>query len=142
MAKANEIPTVDEIRERLAPLFDDQALRLVILFGSVAKGEGFVHKRSDVDLAFLYDRNVDTVALTNRVSVLLGSDKVDVVDLRKAGPLLRYAAAKSGRVLHEGYSGAFSEFFSLAFRRYVDTKKLRDAREDSIKRFLRERGLQ
>ena len=138
MTGAKEIITVEEVRNKLSPLFQDKGLQLVVLFGSVASGK--VHKRSDIDLAFLFDKQADILALTNHVIRLLHNDQVDVVDLRRASPLLKYSAVKSGRLLYERAPGIFNEFYSLAFRRYVDTKKLRDAQAVAIQQFLRARG--
>ena len=139
MVLIKSIFSVEEIRERLTPLFHDEELRLVLLFGSVATGG--VHRRSDIDLAFLYDRPVDLLGLTNNVIRLLKTDNVDVVDLRRADPLLKFSAARQGKVLYEKTPGIFHEFYSLAFRMYGDTKKLRDAKALSIRIFLEERGL-
>lgn len=74
--------SISDIKDRLAPLFINDGLNLIILFGSVASGT--IQARSDVDIAFLYDRRVDILELTNRVSRLLKTDRVDVVDLRLA----------------------------------------------------------
>ncbi len=74
--------------------------------------------------------------LVNRVTRMLGSDNVDVVDLRRASPLLRYAAAQKGIALYEREPGSFIRFYSLSYRMYVDTKKLRQARARAIERFL------
>lgn len=131
--------SISDIKDKLAPLFDDEGLSLIILFGSMASGA--VHARSDVDLAFLYDRKVDILELTNMASTLLGTDRVDVVDLRLADPLLKFTVARTGKIVYERSPGGFSDFYSLAFRRYVDTKKLRVAQESSIRMFLAERGL-
>ena len=139
MDKPREIIQADEIKERLAPMFGDKGLKLVLLFGSVVTGK--THKRSDIDIAFLFENRVDILDLTNRVIRLLRTDNVDVVDLGRASPLLRFSAAKNYKVLYERTPGLFSEFYSLAFRRYVDTKKLRDAGRVMIKDFLHARGL-
>jgi hypothetical protein len=64
-----------------------------------------------------------------------------VIDLKHASPLLKYSVAQKGRPLYEKSPGIFNEFYSLAFRMYVDTRKLRDARETAIKYFLESRGL-
>jgi predicted nucleotidyltransferase len=131
--------THQEIREKLSPLFCDDSLRLVVLFGSAATGK--THGRSDVDLAFLYSRPVDILALTNDVIRLLRTDDVDVVDLGRASPLLKFAAVSGGTPLFEHRAGEFIQFYTLAFRMFVDTEKLRDARAASVRRFLEERGL-
>ena len=49
--------------------------------------------------------------------------------------------ARHGRLIYERQSGLHVEFISLAFRRYVDTKKLRDAQKDAIHRYLTSKGL-
>jgi len=138
MKERPSVPSIAEIKERLAPLFEDESLRMVLLFGSALTGN--MHQGSDVDLAFLYDKPVDVVLLTNRVIRLLRRDTVDVVDLRSANPLLRFSAAQKGRPLYEKSPGIFNEFCSLAFRRYVDSKKLRDGQAQVIKDFLEIRG--
>jgi len=129
----------DEIKEKLTPLFEEEGLQFVLLFGSIVQRN--MHKRSDIDLAFLFHGPVDILALTNKVSGLLRSDRIDVVDLRRASPLLKFSAAKEGRLLYERSPGLFNAFRSLAFRRYVDVKKLRDAREKAVKDFLEEKGM-
>lgn len=138
MAKTKEIISVEEIRNRLVPIFKDEGLKLVLLFGSAVLGK--IHKQSDIDLAFLFDKPVDILSLTNRVIRLLHADNVDVVDLRRAGPLLKFSVVKNGRLLYERQPGMFNEFYSLAFRMYVDSKKLRDAQEIAMRHFLKERG--
>ena len=135
MAKFN----IGEIKGRLAPLFNEEGLRLVLLFGSVASGKDY--KESDIDLGFLFDRPIDILALTNQVIQLLRTDRVDVVDLSRASPLLKYSAIRQGKVLFEQTPGLFNIFQSLTTRIYVDTKKLRDAQEKAIHNFLGERGL-
>lgn len=131
--------TIEEIRERLVPLFKERDLRLILLFGSALTGA--VHKKSDIDLAFLFDGSVDILALTNRVIRLLHCDNVDVIDLKHASPLLKYSVAEKGKLLYEKSPGMFLEFYSLAFKEFVDTRKLREARETAIKYFLESRGL-
>jgi len=124
----------EEIRERLTPLLSEERLQFVLLFGSSAHGR--MHKRSDIDLAFMFEGPADILELTNRVIRLLRTDTVDVVDLSRASPLLRYAAVKTGRLLYEKTPGLFNAFCSLAFRMYADTKKLRDGRAEAIGYFL------
>jgi len=131
--------SVEEIRKRLSLFYSDKGLQLILLFGSVVTGT--MHTQSDIDLAFLFDKPADILALTNRVIRLLHTDNVDVVDLRRASPLLKFSAVKNGMLLYEREPGIFNGFYSLAFRMYVDTKKLRDAQAVSIRQFLKSRGL-
>lgn len=128
----------DQMKAKLAPLFKEEALQLVLLFGSQSSGQ--VHPESDIDLGFLYDGTVDLLELTNQVTRLLRNDRVDVIDLRRANSLLCFSAARQGKLLYERSPGLFNRFYSLSFRRYVDTKKLRDARQRAIDNFLETRG--
>lgn len=129
----------EDIKRRLQSLFDDPGLMLIILFGSVVTNK--THKRSDIDIAFLFDDFVDTVELTNKVSRLLQTDRIDVIDLRSASPLLKFSVARNGAPIYERDKGTFNAFYSLAFRRYIDTRKLRAARESYIRDFLTAKGL-
>lgn len=126
--------SIEDIRNRLEPLHHDSGLQLIVLFGSLAKG--LRKRRSDIDLAFLYDVPFNIVQATNRVSQLLRCDAIDIVDLRTASPLLKFSAMQDGKALYERSPGTFSSFYSLAFRRYVDTKKLRDAQRLAVRDYL------
>ncbi|OGW36763.1 MAG: hypothetical protein A2Y97_13650 [Nitrospirae bacterium RBG_13_39_12] len=131
--------SIEEIRDRIKPMFYDEGLQLVVLFGTVASGS--IHKKSDIDLAFLFDKPVDILALTNRVIRLLKANDVDVIDLKRASPLLQLSVAKNGKLIYEKYQGNFNAFCSLAFRKYIDTRKLRDAQAKVIRNFLEVRGM-
>jgi len=139
MSDSCKIISPDDIKLKLTPLFREKGLQLVLLFGSSVTGNR--HRQSDIDVGFLFDGKLDILALTNKVIRLLKTDKVDVVDLKKASPLLKFSASRSSVVLFEKTPGLFNAFSSLAFRRYVDTKKLRDAQRSVVMDFLHERGL-
>jgi len=130
---------IGEIKDSLTPLFNEEGLRLVLLFGSVALGKE--SQKSDIDLGFLFDKPIGILGLTNRVIRLLRTDRVDVIDLSRASPLLKHSVIRTGKALFEKTPGLFNIFQSLTFRIYVDTKKLRDAQEKAIHNFLEERGL-
>ena len=126
--------SIQEIRVLLTPLVQQKDLQLLILFGSSV--HGVRHQESDLDLAFLFDQPVDILHLTNQVIRLLHTDQVDVVDLRRASPLLAFSIAQKGQLLYERSPGLFHIFYSLSFRRYVDTAKLRGAQASAVQMFL------
>ena len=129
---------VAEIRRALQPLFERADVRLVVLFGSVATARARAH--SDIDLGLLCDSTC-TADIAPFVMQLLGTERFDLVDLRRAPPLLAMAVVKTGRVLHQDPPSTFASFASLTLRRYEDCAKLRRARQAGIKNFLQERGL-
>lgn len=114
--------TIDELTNRLAPLFRLPEVQLVVLFGSAASGS--LRADSDLDFAILGDQALDLVALTNMVISLLHCNDVDLVDLRRSNPVLMMEVARTGLLLFERSSGGYVGFCSLAHRRYVDTAKL------------------
>ena len=130
---------VSDLQRLLDPLCGQYHLRLIIVFGSTVTGSR--GPESDVDLALLADAPLDLVAVTTDVIRLLHTDHVDVVDLRRASPLLAMEVARHGRLVYERQPGVHIEFISLAVRRYIDTKKLRDAQKDAIHRYLASKGL-
>lgn len=83
----------------LAAAFPQQRVLGAWLYGSQARGEAGAG--SDLDLAVLCDGPLDPVALfdaSGRLAARLGTS-VDLVDLRRAGGLLRVEATHRGRPL-------------------------------------------
>lgn len=133
------MPTATEIGERLAPLLDREGVRLAILFGSQAAGTA--GPESDIDLAVECREGRSPEDILPDMVGLLGTDRVDLVDLRRASPLLAMAIVRSGRVIHEAEPSAFAEFCSLTLRRYEDTAKLRRLRREGLDHWLAGKGL-
>ena len=130
---------IGRIQEQMSILFRRPEVQLVVLFGSQVKGRARV--KSDCDIAVRLDRAADLVALTNEVTRLLGITDVDLVDLRRASSLLLMQVATSGVVLYEREPGLFHRFQSLAYRRYWDTAKFREAQKRALEVFLAHEGL-
>lgn len=114
-------------------------VQLLVLFGSAVKRRRASAR--DIDLAVQCDGPADLDALYLAVAPRLGTDRVDLVDLRRAGPLLAFEVARTGRLLFERRPGTFRQFQSLASRRYCDTEKLRRAQRRAIQAFLEREGL-
>ncbi len=105
---------------------------LVVLFGSAARGEPAPR---DLDIGVWSRGPVDLLDATNRFVEALGVGAVDVVDLRRANPVLLMCVARDGVALYEAHRSAFNEFVSLAMRRYADTKKFRDAVREQLQEY-------
>lgn len=128
------IPTIEALRATAAALGRDAGYRLVVLYGSAARGDGAPPR--DVDIGVLADDRLDTVALTNRLIRAFGIQAVDVADLGRADPLLLMSVARDGIPLYERSAGEFARFASLAVRRYADTRKFRDMEAQEIRDFI------
>jgi len=85
-----------------------EGLELLVLFGSRARGEA--RHGSDWDFGYLADKRFDPLDLLPPLVTALGTDRIDLVDLRRAGALLRFRAARDGRPIFEARPGRFQEF--------------------------------
>jgi predicted nucleotidyltransferase len=103
-------------------------------FGSQARAQS-AHQR-DVDIAVLADARLplhNLLALRRDLSLALGTDRLDLVDLRAAGPVLkRNVIAAEARfycrnehLANEFELRALSEYRDSAYRRRIQTDILR-----------------
>ncbi|HEU0087176.1 MAG TPA: nucleotidyltransferase domain-containing protein [Pseudonocardiaceae bacterium] len=123
--------TAAELRERLSRDPAAAALRLAVLHGSRARGDAA--EGSDWDLGVLADDPPDLLGLTATLTEILGTDKVDVVDLRRTGALLRYRAARDGIPLLERPAGEFQRFQLEAVQFWCDAEPvIRRAYDDVL----------
>lgn len=111
---------------------------LAMLFGSRATGRA--KPASDWDLGIIGGNPAGRDLLQAELEQALGS-RVDLIDLRRAPPLLAMAVVREGKVLVDSTGSEFAQFASLSLRRYEDTRKLRKAQDESLKVFLAQRGL-
>lgn len=84
-------------------------LRLLVLFGSRARGDA--QAGSDWDFGYLAGDRFDFFAFLAGLVRVLGSDRVDLVDLGRAGAQVRVRAARDGRVLHAVDEAVFPRFW-------------------------------
>jgi predicted nucleotidyltransferase len=84
-------------------------LRLLVLFGSRARGEA--GPLSDWDFGFIGEPSLDTPSLLAELAEAVDSDDVDLVDLTRANGQLRFRAAADGRVIYESEPEVFRRFW-------------------------------
>ncbi len=101
--------------EALRRSAQDAGLKLVVLFGSRARGSA--RPQSDWDLCFISGASGDPDAFLAEATRILQTDQVDLADLGRASALLRYRAAAEGKLVHETTPGEF-ERFQIAATQY------------------------
>src|SRR5260370_2268971 len=89
--------TREQLRQAARQVAGALGCRLVILFGSAARGSA----PDDLDLGVLGDSVIDAVDATNRFIRALRVQAVDLTDLRRAHPLLLMLAAPDAVPLYE-----------------------------------------
>src|SRR3989338_5871857 len=95
-------------------------IKLVILFGSQVNN--YARQGSDFDIAFLGNGQISLIkkiTLKEKLSkkLKINEDKIDLIDLWEAPPLLQWQVATTGRLL-QGKKKDWEKFQILAFKRY------------------------
>ena len=99
--------TIEDSLRRILAEFP--AIRLAVLFGSTARGRDTA--RSDVDLGVLLEEDDPSQLWDIDVATAGGLRRtVDLVDLRRAPPLLRFEIAREGRPVIEREEGEWTRF--------------------------------
>ena len=101
---------------------DAPGLELLVLFGSRARGDA--HGASDWDFGYLATESFDPAAFAAALVGMLGTEKVDLVNLDRASGLLRYRAARDGRTVVERRPGLADRFWLSAVDFWCDASPL------------------
>lgn len=112
----------------LTQIINQYDLILLVSFGSYQTGR-FTAK-SDIDLAYqarVTLHSEQQLDLLSALVALFKRDRIDLVDLARANPLLLYEVACSGQVFYEE-EDAYLRFQLKAWARYAETKFLRQKR--------------
>ena len=129
---APPIPHVDDLRPFAAAT---KGLRLLVLFGSRARGES--HPASDWDFGYPADPACDVDALLASLSERLCADRLDLVDLARAGGQLRFRAARDGRVVFAQNENEWERSWTDAVSFWYDAGPVLPGAYDSTLRELR-----
>jgi predicted nucleotidyltransferase len=105
-------------------------LRLLVLFGSRARGEATA--RSDWDLGYLADPTLDREGWLGHLVAALGTEAIDLVDLARASGLVRYRAARDAVVVFEAGDGTFASFWFDAVSYWCDMGPIIRAGYDDV----------
>jgi len=125
--------------EELYKICSKFKLKLVILFGSYASNKGLTEE-SDIDIGVLCENGKNIIEnelpLTRAFIELLGCDRVDLIYLNYAEPLLLLEVVKNGILLYQDRKDRFAEFKIKAIKRHFDAEKFYKLEDLCLKRFL------
>jgi predicted nucleotidyltransferase len=101
---------------QLDQLRQSHHLKLILLHGSQVDGQ--THTHSDIDIA-VYGRvqKVDSLALIRQLAEIFQSDKIDLVNLNIADPLLLKAVTDKARLI----AGSDQDFMPSNSRLFIAT---------------------
>jgi len=130
-------PTIKE-EKLLKKLAQKYQLELLLLFGSRVSKKNL--KGSDFDIAYLAKKDLnlnEEAKLIIELSPIFKSENIDLVNLKKAPPLLFYAITKECKVLFESKPLIFASLRAYAFKKYIETKSLYEEKFRRLKEKIR-----
>ncbi|MFQ5399998.1 MAG: nucleotidyltransferase domain-containing protein [Anaerolineae bacterium] len=123
-----ELPADIQTRlQQLPALFAREGVLLTYLFGSLARAE----TGQDVDLALLMPEEKRPYRLHQPIADTLGIERLDIIDLRRASPVLRYEIISTGLCIYAADDDIQLDCELKWLREYRDTAWLR-RRQDGL----------
>jgi predicted nucleotidyltransferase len=108
----------------LQDICERYGLELVVIFGSRARGQACA--TSDCDVGVLRKKGIvpagDFLQLAYQLSQALKLGNIDLVDLRRASPLLKYEVSRWGKPIYQAEPSVFVRFRVLAWKLYQDDR--------------------
>ena len=98
-------------------LIEHSEVQLAVIFGSVARGASGA--ASDIDVGVLLEPTLSVTSLTVRLARATVRT-VDVIDLQRASPLLRFEAARDGQVVLARSPALWPDFRARAMTDWWD----------------------
>lgn len=129
---------IEALKPKIEKLAEKYNLSLVVLFGSQAE-EKFLHKESDFDIAYLAKKDLNLIDESKLICDLMpvfGSDKIDLTNLKKSGPLLMKRVFSNHKILFCKDLTQYYQYKIYSMKRYLEEKFLFDFTAKQSKRFL------
>ena len=121
-----------DLQKIISFLQSKMKLRLLILYGSYASGHAT--EKSDIDIAFLADDEIDAFESQLNWSLELASmmhvESVDLVDLKTIDTVFRFVIVSTGNIIFQ--DGNFDEYLDLAYTMYL---QLNDDRKELLENY-------
>lgn len=97
-----------------------RGLELLVLFGSRGRGDSSIE--SDWDLGYVGGGGFEAEPLRADLTQSLQTERIDLVDLGRAGGLLRFRAARDGVPIYEARPREFERFWLDAVGFWCDAQ--------------------
>jgi predicted nucleotidyltransferase len=127
--------------DKLQQIVEKYQLKLLVYYGSYARQEDYDPSRSDVDIAFISEQQLNSQQLFDLMSDLIllhRTSNIDLVNLQTASGLLKEAVANDGRVLYEKEERYFQQLCPYLYKCYYETRKFRQIKHALFEKNLAE----
>lgn len=147
-----QLQSIADIQSALPKILEQVPyLKLLVLFGSRARGDHF--PSSDWDFALLFDEELRqqyepgggwncyrSWIFIQRI-LDLGDDEMDWIDLKNASELLAHTIARDGVVIYESEPGLFEHFRQKSLMAPQQLKAIRQEQTAEVAAAIRQWGL-
>jgi len=113
-----------DIAQKITEIGRKYKLKLVVIYGSYAKGEN--RKASDLDIAVLGEKELEfktILDLYSEFSNIFKGKEIDIKSLHRVDPFFRYQVMRDSILIY-GNRLEYHNFKAYAFRAYMDSKDL------------------
>ena len=127
--------------DKLQQIVEKYQLKLLLYYGSYARQQDYDPARSDIDIAFMSEQQLNSQQLFDLMSDLIllhRTSKIDLINLQTASGLLKEAVANDGQVLYEKEAGFFQSLCPYLYKCYYETRKFRQAKHALFEKKLTE----
>ena len=127
--------------DKLQQIVEKYQLKLLLYYGSYARKQDYNPARSDIDIAFMSEQQLNSQQLFDLMSDLIllhRTSKIDLINLQTASGLLKEAVANDGQVLYEKEAGFFQSLCPYLYKCYYETRKFRQAKHALFEKKLTE----
>lgn len=131
---------VKSYNQKIKEIAKKYDLDLLLLFGSQVKDKKYLHQESDFDVAYLSKRNLDLMEEARLICDLMpifGSERVDLANIKRAGPLLLKQIFEAHKVLFCRDLNIYYQYKIYAIRKYIEAKPLFELERRYINKTLK-----
>jgi predicted nucleotidyltransferase len=125
-------PDIKQKLQQLPPLLEKHGVLLAYLFGSLCRHVATGDTANDVDLA-VWSPDMPAYRLREPIADCLGTERLDLVDLQRASPVLRFEILRAGQPFYVADEDFQQRYELQTVRVYQDTAYLRRRQREILK---------
>ncbi|MFH1890380.1 MAG: nucleotidyltransferase domain-containing protein [Candidatus Kuenenbacteria bacterium] len=122
-------------KQKISEIAKDHGIKMMVVFGSQVSGK--IHQGSDLDIGILLNQEPDSyhrlLDVQSELKKVFPEFDIDARYLHNVTPYFLFEAVYRGKLLY-GSNYEYVKLCAKAFKIYVDTKSLRDLRDEIIKK--------
>jgi predicted nucleotidyltransferase len=131
--------TLYKYSKTIEDIASEYDISFFVYFGSYQTD--YYNEDSDIDIAFLAQKDMtaqEQLKLLEELIKYHRKSEIDLIDLRKACPILRYEVALNGRAIYEKEKGQFDKYSLFYIKQFYELKPIIEDELKAISEEIRE----